>query len=510
MLAAMTRHTDSRLSTPDFLRRFDKVKKTGNGWMVRCPVHSDNNPSLHITEGDDRILIHCFAGCDGKEVIAKVGLTWADLGSLRSSAHRGPKASDTPRRRHVPSRETESFSPADLLATSDNDLLGYEEGRAIQEEGAGSRPVDPGDENASPDVQGDGGIPKTESGQQRAQTRRLSEVKARPLSWFWKNRSPRGAATMHDGDPDLAKSLGWIDIAARASHAAGKFPDGEPCKGPLQTLLLSAEDAAETVLRPRYDAAGGDPDRVVLLESVRRKRKDAKPTDELEAPDLFSLTQDLEILEEVLRRERFDLLIVDPVSAYLGDVNSFKDSEVRRVLAPLAALAVKFDLAVVLIRHLNKMANVQNVLYRGGGSIGFVGAARSGLFSAKDPDDPERRLLATYKHNLCRGAETLAYRPVPSKGNSEIPIIEWLGTDPRSAQEINAAAGESFEQKSARGDARGFLKELLAEGPVDAEVVYAEAGKSGIAKRTLARASAELKVAKVKTGFEKGWVWKLP
>jgi AAA domain len=348
----------------------------------------------------------------------------------------------------------------------------------------------------------DAGRSEETAGQQRAETLMLSKVTPRALQWFWKSRIPRGAITMHDGDPDLGKSITWIDIAARCSRTAGEFPDREPCGGPKKTLLLSAEDPVETVIRPRFDAAGGDPEKVILLRSVRRCHNDA--------PDLFSLSEDLEILEEVVKRLRPDLVVIDPITAYLGAANSWKDQEVRRVLAPLAALAEKYDFAVILIRHLNKATKVESILYRGGGSIGIIGAARSGLLSAKDPDDSERRLLATYKHNLARGAETLAYRIVPSPDNPDIPIVQWLGSDARSAEQINAAAGETFEQKSARGDARGFLRELLADGPITAADVEAEAKKAGIASRTLARACTDLKVVKKKMGFQMGWTWSLP
>jgi len=336
-----------------------------------------------------------------------------------------------------------------------------------------------------------------------AKTVQLSEVVPRKIGWLWKGRIPRATITQLDGDPDLAKSTIVLDLAARISRGR-EFPDGQPCEGdPMTTLLLSAEDPAETVIRPRFDAAGGDPEMVTLLQSVRRKPGDA--------PDLFALATDIAILEETARKiARLALIAIDPLTAYLGAVNSWKDQEVRRVLAPLAALAERLDIAVLLIRHLNKATKLESVLYRGGGSIGIIGAARSGLLAAKDPDDPERRLLATYKHNLARGAETLAYRTIPSPRDPEVPLIEWLGADPRSAEQINAAGAESFEEKTARGDARHFLKELLANEPLTAEAVYTEAKKIGIAVKTIKRASADLGVKKAKTGFRTGWTWSLP
>lgn len=47
--------------------------------MARCPAHDDKTPSLSITEADDRVLLHCHAGCITESVLSAVGLDWPDL-----------------------------------------------------------------------------------------------------------------------------------------------------------------------------------------------------------------------------------------------------------------------------------------------------------------------------------------------------------------------------------------------------------------------------------------------
>lgn len=75
-----------------FLSRLDQVKQTGQGkWLARCPAHDDRSPSLGIREADDRILIHCFAGCGITEVLQAVGLNMADLFPDRAPDPYGPK-----------------------------------------------------------------------------------------------------------------------------------------------------------------------------------------------------------------------------------------------------------------------------------------------------------------------------------------------------------------------------------------------------------------------------------
>ena len=61
------------------LRRLENVTGRCGKWMACCPAHEDKTPSLAISETDDRVLIHCFAGCETDDVIATIGLSLADL-----------------------------------------------------------------------------------------------------------------------------------------------------------------------------------------------------------------------------------------------------------------------------------------------------------------------------------------------------------------------------------------------------------------------------------------------
>src|SRR6266550_4683952 len=57
-----------------------KAKRSGNGWIAKCPAHDDRKPSLCIDEGSDgRALIKCQAGCSIDNVLAALGLTAKDL-----------------------------------------------------------------------------------------------------------------------------------------------------------------------------------------------------------------------------------------------------------------------------------------------------------------------------------------------------------------------------------------------------------------------------------------------
>jgi hypothetical protein len=55
-------------------------KRSGDGWVCRCPAHDDRSPSLSIGVGSDgRALVVCHAGCETAKVLAAVGLRMRDL-----------------------------------------------------------------------------------------------------------------------------------------------------------------------------------------------------------------------------------------------------------------------------------------------------------------------------------------------------------------------------------------------------------------------------------------------
>lgn len=65
-----------------FLQAFNKVKRTGpNQYICCCPAHYDDKASLSIAynPSEDKIALHCHAGCATSDILAEVGKTWADV-----------------------------------------------------------------------------------------------------------------------------------------------------------------------------------------------------------------------------------------------------------------------------------------------------------------------------------------------------------------------------------------------------------------------------------------------
>ncbi|MDR1855221.1 MAG: hypothetical protein LBR05_10015 [Azoarcus sp.] len=84
--------------------RLERVRRTGpDSWVACCPAHEDRHPSLSVCVRDDRILIHCFAGCDTADILHALGLDFGDL------------FADRPRQDYQP-RLRQPFPAADALA----------------------------------------------------------------------------------------------------------------------------------------------------------------------------------------------------------------------------------------------------------------------------------------------------------------------------------------------------------------------------------------------------------
>ena len=55
------------------------AKPSGGSWMAKCPAHDDRNPSLAITQAEDKVLLHCNAGCTWRQIIDAMGLHPRDI-----------------------------------------------------------------------------------------------------------------------------------------------------------------------------------------------------------------------------------------------------------------------------------------------------------------------------------------------------------------------------------------------------------------------------------------------
>lgn len=333
---------------------------------------------------------------------------------------------------------------------------------------------------------------------------RASEVKPKPVRWLWLDRIPPGKITLFAGDPDVGKTCVAIDLAARVTTAS-IWPDGaRRSTAPGSVIVLSAEDEPEDTLVPRLMAAGADLTRVHFLKGRRGLK--AGITTEITLHDIEA------IQDAMVQAGDVKLVVVDPVSSYLGDINGHTNAEVRVLLSRLARLAGRRQVSIVLITHLNK-GNNSAAIYRSIDSIAFVAAPRAAWLFARDKENPNRRLMLRLKGNLAKDSGGLAYEletaTLPLAGKpSEIVTVRWhdgaVHVTPDSALQSDAPS----EHASVLQSAKDFLLEVLKDGPIKQGEIVDRAEAERIGERTLRTAKRLLRVKSFKT--KEKWWWALP
>jgi hypothetical protein len=205
----------------------------------------------------------------------------------------------------------------------------------------------------------------------------MADVQPEKIEWLWPRRIAVGKQTLIGGEPGLGKSQVTAALAATVT-TGGDWPCGEG-RAPLgSVIILSAEDDASDTIRPRLDAAGADVNRVHQISAVRQSDGKGRRT--------FNLQADLALLEDAIKRiGDVRLVIIDPVSSYLGKTDSHKNAEVRGTLEPLGDMASRLRVAVVSVTHFSKGAN-QSAVNSFIGSIAFIAAARAAFIVTRDPD----------------------------------------------------------------------------------------------------------------------------
>jgi hypothetical protein len=221
--------------------------------------------------------------------------------------------------------------------------------------------------------------------------------------------------------------------------------------------------------------------------------------------------EDVGILEKSLERIRSArLIIIDPVSAYMGcSTDSHKNSEVRSLLAPVSDLAEKYRVAIIVVTHLNK-ASGSKAIYRATGSLAFAAAARAVFAITRDEADPDRRLMLPVKNNLAPDRNGLAFRLTPCIDDPNYMHVQWEPEpiDGSADEALNPAEDDSRREWQLAAE---WLRELLADGPLDSVTVWAKAGEQKFGKSVVRRAKEYLGVRAQKSGYDKDvkWSWTL-
>ena len=191
-----------------------------------------------------------------------------------------------------------------------------------------------------------------------------SDVRVRAVPWLWRKRLARGEVTLLDGDPGAGKSL--IAATLAACITTGRpFPDGDTNGGAHEVTWIghAGEDAAEYVTVPRFVAAGGNPDRLQVLDT----RRDT---------DLASAC--LSAANEHHPR----LAVIDSWAAWNDGTDDNDGPAVRDRFMALQPLR-DTGAAILLIAH-DRKSEADNPVHQVAGSVQATAAPRMALRVAND------------------------------------------------------------------------------------------------------------------------------
>jgi hypothetical protein len=312
-------------------------------------------------------------------------------------------------------------------------------------------------------------------------SRCAADIAPEKIQWLWPGRLAFGKHICIAGEPGTGKSQLLIAIIA-AVTTGGSWPCGEG-KAPIgNVIILSAEDGPADTIVPRLMAAGADLDRVHVVSAVRIADGSRRT---------LNLQNDLDLLERKIGEiGEVALVGVDPVSSYLGKVDSHKNSEVRAVLEPLSEMADRTRVAVLSVTHFAKAGakNTTKALHRFIGSIAFTGAPRAAFAVIEDAEQDGRRLFLHAKNNLARAPQGLAFRLEQCLVGDDIVASRiWWDTEPVAitADEALAADAAGNETRTAKAEAMELLQAVLAGGPMPAAEINRMAREHGLSAKPI-------------------------
>jgi hypothetical protein len=332
----------------------------------------------------------------------------------------------------------------------------------------------------------------------------VADVEKKKVDWLWDLVLARGKVTILVGDPGGGKSQIAVYAAGRISRG-DEWIDGDRAQRG-HVIVLAAEDAIDDTIRPRLEATGADIDHVHVVGMV---------TDQDGNRRLFNLRTDLNKLRRKIDALRSDgrnveLVVIDPISAYLGDLDAHMLNKISAVMNEIADFARTSNLAVMAIHHPPKQAP-KNAIHVGAGSLGFGAGPRLVFLVTNDPDNPERKLMLAVKNTNgpLRAGRGYRIAGCAIEYRFKTSRIEW-DDEVVTVSANEALRAQNCGEPSKVQEAADFLSDILEGGPMLNGEVERLATSRDIGQSALRRAKKKLNIVSEKSGFGDGWLWSLP
>lgn len=324
----------------------------------------------------------------------------------------------------------------------------------------------------------------------------MAEVEERDVEWLWDGWIPLGALTILDGDPGEGKSTLTASLVAAVTRGRPMPRQIEMVMGPA--LIVSSEDDPSTTIRPRLRLAGADLRKVTYWKGLQ------SATDRAVEMPLFP--DHTEILRDLIQRTGARVVVIDPLFAHINDqFDTHKDQSVRTVLSRLSQVAQDTNAAIFAVRHLNKRSDEKVSIYRGSGSIGVIGQARSGMAFVSDREDPARRHLFHIKSNLAAKQKPLVALVTQVEG---MPVLAWEGDSDKTWGDLTESSRSKDGTAREWAAREQWLLTQLLGGPVATEELVRKGADYGWSADQLDRTKKRLGIKSKKDGDK--WYWLPP
>jgi putative DNA primase/helicase len=220
---------------------------------------------------------------------------------------------------------------------------------------------------------------------------KLSDITCKDQPWFWPGFLPNHTVTVIAGNGGVGKSSLLLYIAAKTT-CGEKFSycgfDIALQQG--KVIIMSAEDDPEYQLKPKLLAAGVNQEMIDLIK--------CKIVGNSTKKKLINLLNDLDALEKYIQEQgNVRLIIIDPVSYFVGDLREDRNSEVIHFLDNLKDFAKKNNLAIILNKHLRKKGTNSGGAVSAsseiGGSAAWVTSPRITWIISNDHENPNIKII---------------------------------------------------------------------------------------------------------------------
>lgn len=321
----------------------------------------------------------------------------------------------------------------------------------------------------------------------------LKDVKAKEVRWLWKPYIAFGKVTLIQGDTGIGKTSLLVKVMADLSN--GMYPptmfrerlQPQERGKPLTTYYISIENGIDDTIVPLFDLLGGNRNYVQYQD---------------EKNGHFVLTGDE--IRECVKVSGARLIVVDPWQQFLDNASSTDNNALRNMIREVQNAAEETGAAVVLAGNYTK-ALVRSDLTKGLGGAELNNTLRS-ILTVKDGSIPSERHLTVTKMSFL-GKEVT---PVVFRQDDDYIISYVYNASPVVGNEriLLEKIDEVGSRKLTKGERTAeFIREILADGPLDSNEVKRRVNESEFSMTTVNRIKDGIVI--IEQQSDKSSLWRL-